>query len=204
MCPSHGLQLFKNCSSTVLSIGCSPSGMDCSGRGPPVGHWSCQRTCCTVGFSPWATGPVRSLLQHGLSMGSQPPSGIHLLRREVPSTGYRWRSAPSWSSMDCRGTTCRTMVFHHELQRKTLCSGISSTSSPLLLHWPWCLQNCFFHIVSLLSLHCRFTTVFFLPLLKSVITEALPPSLTVLALASGGSVLEMAGTGFIRHGGSFS
>jgi len=32
----------------------------------------------------------------------------------------------------------------------------------------------------------------------------LPPLLTGLALASGGSVLEPAGTGFIRPGGSFS
>jgi len=44
----------------------------------------------------------------------------------------------------------------------------------------------------------------FLPLLKYVITEALPPLLIALALASGRSILEPAGTGFIRHGGSFS
>jgi len=45
---------------------------------------------------------------------------------------------------------------------------------------------------------------FFLPLLKYVIPEALPLSLIGLTLPSGGSVLESAGTGFIRHGGSFS
>jgi len=45
---------------------------------------------------------------------------------------------------------------------------------------------------------------FFLPLLKYVITEALPPSLLCLALASGRSVLELADTGFIRYEGSFS
>jgi len=45
---------------------------------------------------------------------------------------------------------------------------------------------------------------FLLPLLKYIVTEVLPPLLMGLALASGGSVLEPAGTGFIRHGGSFS
>jgi len=60
-------------------------------------------------------------------------------------------------------------------------------------------------MVSLLSstlpFHCR---DFFLPLLKYVITEVLPPSLMGLALASGKSVLEPAGTGSIKQGGIFS
>jgi len=47
----------------------------------------------------------------GLPTGSQLPSGIHLLRNGVPSTGYRWISAPPWTSMGCRGTICLTMVF---------------------------------------------------------------------------------------------
>jgi len=76
---------------------------------------------------------------------------------------------------------------------------------PLLLNCPWCLQSCFSHIVSLLSLDCCLPAVLgFFHLLKYVIPEALPPSLIGSALASGGSVLEPAGTGCIRHGGSFS
>ena len=47
----------------------------------------------------------------GLPTVSQLPSGIPLLRVGVPSTGYRWISAPPWSSTDCRGTACLTMVF---------------------------------------------------------------------------------------------
>jgi len=47
----------------------------------------------------------------GLPTGSQPPSGIHLLWHGVPSMGCRWISAPPWTSMGCRGTTCLTMVF---------------------------------------------------------------------------------------------
>ncbi|KAK4828209.1 hypothetical protein QYF61_024643 [Mycteria americana] len=68
----------------VPSMGCSPSGTDCSSVGPPQGHKSCQQTCSSVGSSLHGpTGPARSLLQHRLPMGSQPPSGIHLLQRGV-------------------------------------------------------------------------------------------------------------------------
>jgi len=62
---------------------------------PPQGHKPCQQTCSSVGSSiHGSTGPGRSLLWRG-----------------VPSTGYRWRSTPLWTSMDCRGTSCLTMVF---------------------------------------------------------------------------------------------
>jgi len=44
---------------------------------------------------------------------------------------------------------------------------------------------------------------FFCPFLKDVITEALQRSPIVLALVSGGSVLELAGICSIRHGGNF-
>jgi len=52
------------------------------------------------------------------------------------------------------------------------------------------------HCLTRLS-HCRLTRVFFLPLLKYFITKALPLSLIGLALGSSGSILELAGTGFI-------
>jgi len=45
-------------------------------------------------------------------------------------------------------------------------------------------------MVLLLSPNCCLTAGFFLPLLKYVITEALPASLIGLALGSGGSLLE--------------
>jgi len=94
--------------------------------------------------------------------------------------------------------------LHQELQGKTLCSDISGTSSPSFCTDLGCLQSCFSHIVSLLSLHCSFITVFFFLFLQYVITQALPPSLIGWALASSGSILAPAGTGYIRHGGSFS
>jgi len=64
-------------------------------------------------------------------------------------------------------------------------------------------------VVSLTSSHFSLSTavspqLFFLSFLKYVITEALPLLLIGLALGSGGPVLELPGTGFIRHGGSFS
>jgi len=97
----------------VPSKGCSPSGTGCSSVGPPQCYKSCQQTCSGMGSSlQGSTGPARSLLWHGVpSTGSQLPSGIHLLWRGIPSMGYRWISAPPWTSMGCRWTTCLTMVF---------------------------------------------------------------------------------------------
>jgi len=172
---------------------------------PWVLHWitgPCQQTCSGRGSSlHGSAGPARSLLQHGLPMGSHPPSGTHLLWCGVPSTGYGWISAPPSTSMDCRGIACLIMVFIMSCKGR-LCSGISNTSSPsFFTHLGVCRVVSF--IVSFLSLDCPFTAGFF-PLLKYVITEALPPSLIGLALASSRPILELTGIGSIRHGGSFS
>jgi len=79
---------------------------------PAWDHKPCQQTCSSMGSSLHGSAdPARTLLQRGLRTGSQLPSGIHLLGRGVPSTGYRWRSAPPWTCMGCRGTACLTMVF---------------------------------------------------------------------------------------------
>lgn len=69
-------QLFKTGIAYVLSKGHSPSGMGCSSMGPTCG----------------ATGPARSLLQHGVSVDCSV-------------------SSSPWSSMGCRGTACVTRVF---------------------------------------------------------------------------------------------
>ena len=103
----------------------------------PQGHRSCQQTCSSMGSSPrghrccWEAAPAwaplhgataadRSLLQHGLSMGSQLPSGTSTCSNVGSSMGCRWMSAPPWTSMGCRGTTCLTMAF------TTGCKGISA------------------------------------------------------------------------------
>jgi len=165
--------------------------------GPPWGHKPCQQTCSGVGSSLHrSAGPGRNLLQHGLPMGSQPPSGIHLLQHGVPSMGYSWISAPPWTSMGCRGTTCLTTVF------STGCRGTSALvpGAPPPPSFFTDLGVC--RVVSLTSSHSSIPAAVVqqpFPLLKYVMPEALPPSLMGSALASGGSILEPAGIGSIKH-----
>lgn len=61
-------------------------------------------------------------------------------------------------------------------------------------------KSCQEHFVTLLST-CSYTAIF--PLLNSVISEVLPPSLMGSALASGGSIVELAGIDSIGHERSF-
>jgi len=86
-------------------------------------------------------------------MGSQPPSGIHLLRcgvlhglwLYVCSTmdlhGLQGQPASPWSSPRAAGKSLLQHLDH---------------LLPLLIHWPWCLQSSFSHISSLF-----YPTVFF-------------------------------------------
>lgn len=71
--PFHGLQSFRNCSST----------------GPfPQGCKSCQQSCSSRQggqLSLQATGAARRRLQGGLPTGLQPCFRIHLLQHGVPS-----------------------------------------------------------------------------------------------------------------------
>jgi len=118
-----------NCPNMGPSHECSPSGTGCSSVGPPQGHKPGQQTCSGMGSSLQASaGPSKSLLQLRLPTGSQPPSGIYLLRRGVSSMGYRWKSAPLWTSMDCRGTACLTMVF--VMSCKGSVSALASRAPP--------------------------------------------------------------------------
>jgi len=171
--------------------------------GPPWGHKPCQQTCSDVGFSlHGSAGPGRSLLQH-VPMGSQLPSGIHLLQLgSLPRAagGYVLHRGPPWTAgghpaspwsclMSCKGRV----------------SALASRAPPPPSFFTD-LGVC--RVVSLTSSHSSLSTAvslkYFLRHLKYVIPEALLPSLIGLALASGGSILEPAGTGFIRYGGSFS
>ncbi|XP_049649850.1 uncharacterized protein LOC126035357 [Accipiter gentilis] len=184
--PPHGLQFFTNCSSV----------------GPFHGVQSFRNGLLQRGLLSLhgVPGPARSLLQCRLSTGSQPPSGVSTSSGVGSSTGCRRISAPPWTSMDCRGTACLTMVF------TTGCRGISAlvpgAPPPPPSSLTWVSAGLFLsHILTplfRLLLRSRF-----FPLLKYVIPEALPPSLIGSALASGGSFLELAGTGSIGHVGSF-
>jgi len=78
--PFHMLQLFMNCYSVGPFHGVQSFRNSLLQCGSLWGHEPCQQTCSSVGSSLHrSTGPARSLLQHRLSMGSQPPLVIHLL-----------------------------------------------------------------------------------------------------------------------------
>jgi len=153
-----------------------------------VGPQVLAAACSSTG-SPWGHSFLQASTCSGI--GSLPQAtGGDLLHRRPPWTTSGQPASP-WSSSQAARENSLLQHLENVL--------------PLPLHWPWYLQTCFSHIVSLLSLNCHFSQqFFFLPLLNYVITEALPPSLIGLALASSGSILELAGTGSIRHGGSFS
>jgi len=77
MSPSHSLQFFTNCSSVGPSHGVQFLS--------PVGSQVLPANLlqCGLLFLHGSTGPVRSLLQRRLPMGSQPPPGTHLLWGQV-------------------------------------------------------------------------------------------------------------------------
>jgi len=96
-------------SSHVISTALPPQGDD-SLQSYSVPAWgSCLHK---------STGSTRSLLQHGIPKGSQPPSTISTYLNVVSSMGCKWISAPPLISMGCKGTACLSMVF------TTGCRGI--------------------------------------------------------------------------------
>lgn len=94
----------------------------------------CQNSFSCMGSSSWAAAPTRSLLLHGLSIGSS-------------TVGY---------SIGCRGTACLTIIFITGCTRMLM--PVTTAPPSLLLYLPWCLQSCFSPIFSFLSqmLQCRF------------------------------------------------
>jgi len=172
-----------------------------------------QRGVPPMGDSPPQTGPTwvlptgchssqtapMSVLSMGCSLSGTGCSSVE------SSIGCRWISTPPWTSKGCRGTACLIMVFITGSREISALVPGAAHLLPLLLQWPWCPQSYFSHIFSLLPLAtiALLQVGFFFTLLKYVITEALPPSLMGLALASGGSVLDPADTGSIGHRGCF-
>jgi len=203
--PSHGLQLFTNCPSVGPSHGSAvlqeqaapvwdPHGLTSPASRPALA-WAplsmdpqvLPGACSSTGF-PWG----QSLLQGTStcsSVGSLPrATGGDLIHRGPPWAAGGQPALP-WSSSQAGRQGCLLRHFGHLLPPP---SSLTLVSAELFL------SHC--HIVSLPSIHCHFSCRVFFPFLKYVITEALPPSLIGLALASSGSILEPAGTGFIRHG----
>ncbi|KAM6059669.1 uncharacterized protein LJ206_014270 isoform 2-T2 [Theristicus caerulescens] len=150
--------------------------------------------CSPAGMDCSSTGPLqghKSCQKTCSSMGS--PQGHSLLQAHPPA--LMWILHGLWVDI------CSTVVLHHRLHRHHLCSSAWSISSSSFFTE--------FGISIVVSLTCSHFSLpaavveQFLPLLKYVIAEALPPSLMGSALASGESVLELAGTGSVGHGGSF-
>jgi len=178
MSPSHEVQSFRN---RLLQ------------RGSPTGSQVLSANLLQLGLLSLcrSTGPARSLLQ--------PPSGIHLLWRGV----FHKLQVDVCSTVDLRGlqgTACLTVIIMG-------CRGISAPAPGAPHPPPSALTlvsaELFLTFFSLLSPTAVAVALGFFPLLKYVMTEALPLSLMGLALASGGSLLETAGIGSVRHRGSF-
>jgi len=74
----------------------------------------------------------------------------------LPWAAGGWISAPTWTSMGCRGHNLPHHGLHHELQGKTLCCSILSTSSPSFFTD---LGVC--RVVSLTSSHSSLSTAVF-------------------------------------------
>jgi len=188
--------------------------MNCSNMGPSHGVQSFRSRLLQCGSPVGSQALPANLLQRGLlsprvrrSWQEPAPSRGHSLpwastcSSVRSSMGCKWISAPLWTSIDCRRTACLTMVF------STGCRGISAPapgapppppSALTLVSAEW------FHILLLFSpLLLPHSLVLFPTLLNYVIPEALPASLMGSALASSGSVLEPADTGFVGHRGSF-
>lgn len=124
------------------------------------------------------------LLQQGFHVGPQMLSE-DLLQHELFSKGHSsckgpapvchspqsalWVSAPEWSSTGCVGTTCITMVF--SMGYRVIFPAAQEDLLPLLLQWPWCLQNVSL-IFSYSSLTVPVVLQWFYHLFWNVITEA--------------------------------
>jgi len=131
------------------------------------------------------------------------------------TASFTYPPAPAWgpfprvqvdicSTVDLHGLQGDNLPhrgLHHEQQGKTAPASQAPPPPPsslTLVSAELFLSHCLTPLSQLPSYH-RFV-FFFVSLLKYVIPEALPIGLD---LASRGSVLELAGTGFVRHGGSF-
>jgi len=184
--PSHGLQFFTNCSSMDSFHGVQ------SFRNRLLQCGS--STCDPHGV----TSHARSLLQHGLSTGSQPFSGACSCSGVGVLHGLQVDICSIIKLHGLQGDDLTHHGLQHELQRN-LFAGARSTSSPSFFT-DFSVCNTLSLIYSHSSVPTALSQQFFLHL---IITKTLPPVLVGSALASSGSLLKLAGIGSIRHEESF-
>lgn len=133
--PSHGLQFLTNCSSMGPSQGLHSFRYRLLWCGSPIGSPVLPASPLVCGFlSPWvhmpSQEPVPGWASHGVTV-----SAGHI-RDLGSSMGYR---STAWLTM-VFPTACRGSAHLQHLDPLLL----------LLLHSPWCLQSCCFHIFSIL------------------------------------------------------
>ena len=183
----------------VLLMGCSSS--QTSPVWVPHGVQSFRNRLLQRGSPTESQALLENLLWCGL-LSPQVLPGAYSSMGSPGGQSLIWAS--TWSSMGsstgCRGTACLTTVF------SAGCRSISAPAPGAPPPSPFSLTFVSTELLlsriatPLFCFNCHYAG--FLPLLN-VIPEALPPSLMGSALASGGSILEPAGVGSIRHRGSF-
>ncbi|KAK4810942.1 hypothetical protein QYF61_013350 [Mycteria americana] len=99
----------------VLSMGCCPSGTDCSRVGPLRGHRSCQKTCSSMGSSPQGH---RSCQKTCSSMGSS-PQGHRSCQEPAPEQGLHRVTASFRHIHLLRLTTIAFENFEYPLDVQT-------------------------------------------------------------------------------------
>ncbi|KAK4827158.1 hypothetical protein QYF61_015112 [Mycteria americana] len=187
--PSHGRQSSMNCSNVGPFHEVQSFRNRLLQRGSPTGSQVLPANLLQRGIlSPWihrsCQRPALAWASHGVTASF----GIHLLWCGVLH-GLQVDICSTINPMGCRGTSLPHHGLHHGLQGN-LCSGAWSTSTPPSSLTLVSAELFLSHTLTPL-LWLPFHSSFF-PLLKYVIPEALPPSLMGSALASGGSILELA------------
>lgn len=152
------------------AMGCSPSGTDCSSVSHMQGHKPCHQTCSSLGSSDSAG--LQVLLKCGSPTELQPPLDIHLLQH--------WNLCGLQVDV-CSAVDCGPPQVAGR-QHGLLCSSAWSTSSSSFFT-DLGVYRAVSHTFSLLSLAAIVQR--FLLLLKSIIPEALPPSLMGFTMAHG-------------------
>jgi len=134
VCPSHGLQLFTNCPSVGPSHGVQSFRNRLLQRGSPMGSHTLSANLLRCGL---LSPRVRRSWQEPAP--ARAPHGV--------TASFRHPPAPAWGPFHrlqvenllhvglhgVQGDNLPHHGLHHKLQGKVLCSGISSTSSPLFL-----------------------------------------------------------------------
>lgn len=138
-----------------------------------------HQTCSSLGFSlRRRAGPVKSLLQCRLSIGSQPPLGVHLLQCGV----LLGLQVDICSTVDLPGLQRGSLLnhgLHHRLQGKLL-STAWSTSSSFLTATGGCGLFLSHTLTPLFSHSC---SVGFSPPFLNIFSQTLPQTLSLMSLA---------------------